>query len=163
MAIFSQLARCLVTLYSLSTFEVAGVPWDRQRVTQELDLGDVIKLIADRWERVLPAAGIEQSSRPSSQNFNEQIPDDTWSNTKRKVSGISKWWETKVAAMSAADLVTRNGASVNLNAPQGTNAPGQQHANSMFEYGPADVEMLDDNWLRDLMGGGYDFNLAPHF
>lgn len=164
MAIFSQLARCLVTLYSLSTFAAVGVPWDRQRVAQELNLGAIIKLIADRWELVLPAAGIEQGSRQSLRNCNNgQIPEDPWSNTKKKVSDIGKWWEAKVAAMYAADLDKRNGVSVDSSISQSAEQPEQQDVDNMFEYGPVDMEMVNDNWLRDLMGGGYDFNLAQHF
>ena len=63
MAILTQMAHCLVALYRLSTFESPDIPWDRQRVRQELDLGDIIKLIADRWEQVPAAAGIEMGSR----------------------------------------------------------------------------------------------------
>lgn len=163
MAIFSQLARCLVTLYSLSTFVVAGIPWDRQRVMQELDLGDIITLIAERWERVLPAAGVEQGPRQSSQNGNGQIAEDPWSNTRRKVSDIGKWWEEKVAAISTAESDRISGPNLESNMTQNAESSGQQHANDIFEYWPVDAEMLNDNWLGDLMRGGYDFNMAPLF
>lgn len=169
MAIFSQLARCLVTLYNLSTLAAAaGVPWDRQRVRQELDLGDVIRRIAERWDRVLPAAGIEHGPAPAVGRYDgehQRIPEDPWSNTKRKVAEIGRWWEAKVAAISATDA-----AGMGDNGPPEAESvmsldafnSGQPQMNNAFEFEPMDMDTLDDSWLRDLLGGGHDFNLAPY-
>jgi hypothetical protein len=55
------MAHCLVALFRLSTFESPDVPWDRQLVRQELDLGAMAQCMADRWGAVPEAAGLDIS------------------------------------------------------------------------------------------------------
>jgi hypothetical protein len=160
-AIFSQLAQCLVALYRLTTFAAPGILWDRQRVIQELDIADVIKLIGDRWERVPLAAGLETRPLQVGVREDDRWPEDPWSHTKRKVLAIGMWWEAKVAAMTGADVESENGPR--SEGDRATNEPeisGQQQMDA--EFRAMDMELLDDSWLRDLFVGEYDFNMAPY-
>jgi hypothetical protein len=163
MAYFTQMAHCLVALYRLSTFESPDIPWDRQRVRQELDLGDIFKLMADRWEQVPPAAGIEMGFRRAGERGDDQWSGDPWSHTRKRVLGIGNWWEAKVATMAAADAERESGPGAEENrAVNRFGAPGQQQMEAL-EFGAMNMDTLDDIWIRDLLGGGYEFNLEPYF
>lgn len=119
---------------------------------QELDLGDIVKLMADRWEQVPPAAGIEMGSRRVGER-GDQCSGDPWSHTRKRILGIGNWWEAKVAAMTAADAERESGLRAEV--------PGQQQMEAL-EFGAMNMDTLDDIWMRDLMGGGYEFNLEPY-
>jgi hypothetical protein len=99
MPIFNQLAHCMIVLFRLSTFESPGVHWDRKRVRQELDLGEMVKLMASRWEEVATALGlhevhVEDISGPTSDH-----DPDPWTYTRKKLLLVAHFWEMKLASM----------------------------------------------------------------
>lgn len=154
-SIVSQMAHCFVALYRLNTFQTPGIRWDRRRVREELDFGDIIKLIADRWEQSHPSICIE--SRPVSGS-------DHCSPTQNRLLGIGHWWDAQVAAMTAADLA---GPSVSM----GTEvSDGAAAVNSGFGASMGqtrlegiNMDMWDDTWIKDLFAGGNEFNWDSNF
>jgi hypothetical protein len=154
MAIFAQLSHCLVVLFRLSTFESPNVPWDTQRIRQELDLGKLVELWAERWDGIPAAAGLET-------NTMSDKGDDPWSFTKRKLFGIAKWWEAregKVAAISAAEAEKDGSHGVDHGTVDGF---GEQQMDTM-DFTALSMDMFDDVWMGGLLGGR-DYATEPYF
>jgi hypothetical protein len=153
-AIFSQLAHCLVALFRLNTFESPDVPWDRQKVKQELDLKDILKLWIERWEQVPAATGLVTSMMSGEE-------DDIWSFTREKILAISSWYELKLAAMSTADAdkQTRQGLEENGGLNRSMESLQQQ---TDMDFSTVNLEAFDDTWIGDLLGGGFEFT-EPYF
>lgn len=158
----TQMAHCLVALFRLSTFESPGVAWDRQRIRQEMDFGDIVKLIVDRWDQVPEANGIEMLPGRRESTEDGQESDQPWFHAMRKILVIKNLWEhwdVKVGAMTASDAEKTDGQDpVDNGVANGIVAPGMQHMGA-WEYGGMNLDLLDDNWMRDMLGGGgCDFN-----
>ncbi len=158
MAILAQMAHCLVALFRLSTFESPNVLWDRQRVRQELDLGEVVKLMSDRWGGVSAAAGLDTSGMGEN-------GEDLWILTKRFM-GIGNWWEMKVAAAAAAateaereggrGVAVGHGNGNGNEVVDGLGVPGPQQMEAM-DFAAMNVDFLEDVWIKDLLAGGCEF------
>jgi len=160
MAIFAQVAHCLATLFRLSTFDSPDVPWDRQLVRQELDLGEIARLLADRWGEVPAAAGLDMSGIGENEV-------DLWNVSKKRFMGIANWWETNVAAAAAAAAGTGAGSDgaggVVVEHGNGTEAvngwcSGQKQMEAA-NFAATNTDFLDDAWMRDLFAGDYEFTL----
>ena len=64
--------------------------------------------------------------------------------------------------MTAADAERESGLGAEDDgAANGLGIPGQQQMEAL-EFGAMNMDTLDDIWMRDLMGGGYEFNLEPY-
>jgi len=154
----TQIAHCLVALFRLSTFDSPDIPWDRQRIREEMDFGDMVQLIFDRWEQVPEANGIENGAGRSEVTEDGYESEQSWFHSMKRILRLKGLWEAKVTAMTAMDAPEMSGGlgtdnNVNLN---GVWVPGTQMMDAL-EFGPMNMEMLDDTWIRDMLGG-YDFN-----
>jgi hypothetical protein len=154
----TQIAHCLAALFRLSTFDSPDIPWDRQRVRQEMDFGDIVQLIFDRWEQAPEANGIEIGTRRSEVTEDGYESEQWWFHSMRRILLLKSLWEAKVAAMTAVEAPQVSGGlgtdlNVNFN---GVWVPGTQMMDAL-EFGPMNMDMLDDIWIRDMLGG-YDFN-----
>jgi hypothetical protein len=159
MTVLTQSAHCLVSLFRLSTFESPDTPWDRQRVRQELDFGDLIKLLVERCEQVALAEGMEVAPRRASEREDGLWPEGSWLHAMNKLLVVRSVWDVKIAAMAAADAERESGPGPEHNGGlNGFGAHGPQQMDPL-EFGNMDMDMLDDTWIRDLLGGGYECNL----
>jgi hypothetical protein len=124
-----------------------------------MDFGDIVKLIVDRWEQVPEANGIEMSPGRAEITEDGQESEQPLFHAMKKLLAVKSLWDMKVAAMTAADA--SEGASGLVpeehGAAGGAWGPGM-HIMDSLEFGPMNMEMLDDNWIRDMLGGGFDFN-----
>ncbi|KAL3426836.1 zn 2cys6 transcription factor [Phlyctema vagabunda] len=155
---FSQMAHCIVVLYRLATLEAPGLQWDRKRVRQELDLGNVLKVMTERWALVPPAAGIEMGARHTDELGEEHCADNPWTHTRRKVYGISRFWEAKLAAMAAEAAEKEKDAGEPVAENGVPNVPGVAQT-EVLDFEPIEMDMLNENWIRDFLAGGYDSTL----
>jgi len=156
-AILTQTCHCLIALFRLSIFEAPDIPWDCQRVRQEIDLGDVVKIIVARLEQVPQVAGIEMSPQLVGESGELE---GTWFYAMKGLLMVKGCWEAKVAAITAADVgredesPSEDNMHLNVN-ENGVVEPQQIDA---LDFGAMNIDMLDDTWIRDILGG-YDFNL----
>lgn len=127
------------------------MPWDRQRIRQELDLAEVVKILGERFGAVPDATGMIHG------DLGEQSR-DFWFMTKKRCDALETWLQTKSASTAAS-----KGREGNANASDyGSNGimaePGQLH---MKDYDPTNMQMefLDDVWTRNLLSGDSDFSL----
>jgi hypothetical protein len=145
----------MVALFRLSTFETPGIPWDRQRVIAELNFGELIRTWAERWEGVPNAAGLDINK----EGENEESP---WCYTRKLLLVILNWWEVKIAPKIAADTRKSGGQGTEENtAMDTTKTPGQQPME--MDFAVANLDLLDDVWMKDILGGGYEFFRDPYF
>lgn len=150
-----QMAHCLVVLFRLSIFESPDVPWDRQRVRQELDFGELVRLWALRWENVPAAAGLDT-------DIMGEKGEGPWSFTRKRFLILANYWDAKVAAMAAADAEKKGGQAMEDDGTlNGFGAPGQQPMDAL-DFGAVSMDSLDDVWMRDMFGG-YEFPGEPYF
>ncbi|KFY36890.1 hypothetical protein V494_04944 [Pseudogymnoascus sp. VKM F-4513 (FW-928)] len=161
MALMAQMAHFIVALYRLSTFECPGVSWDRQLVRQEVDLGVMINVLTEKWGNVPAAAGLDTSG-PGVYNI--------WLLTNRMLGKVASWWEMKVvapaaaAAAAAADAESRQNLTMGHDNSggndglQGFSAQGQIPMQDI-DFGAANMDLLDDVWMRDLLAGDFPYQL----
>lgn len=92
MAISTQLARSLVILYRLTTFDHPG--WDRELVRQTCDFAEILNTVTNEMSQVKAAAGLgyDDSSYHVSL-FEANI---------RKLNFIKSWWQAKGSADNPA-------------------------------------------------------------
>lgn len=158
MAILTQMAHCLVALFRLSTFEAADIPWDCQRVRRELDLGDTVKRIVDIWEQVPLAMGIELNPRLVAERDNGQLFEGSWLYGMRGLLLVRNYWEAKAAAMAAADAERNGTPELEVDGAMYDNGMPRSDQMDALEFGAMHMDILDDTWVRDILGG-YDFHL----
>lgn len=156
MAMVTQMGHNLMALFRLSTLEAPDIAWDCQRLRRELDLGEIVKRIIDSWEQVPQAVGIDMKSIRESQSGDAQARNRPCYYAIRVLYVVRSCWETKVAAMAAADA-EHNGASGvgNDGIMNEFGTSGLQQADT-WDFGAMNMDMLDDAWMRDILGG-YDF------
>lgn len=90
MALFSQMAHCIVCYTRLAIFEYPG--WDLQTVQSSCDLSDILRKLIKRFSQVKAVTGIDTDSPYDGDNFTMSV---------RKLSAIKHWWDAKNAAHSA--------------------------------------------------------------
>ncbi|KAF2103661.1 hypothetical protein NA57DRAFT_50533 [Rhizodiscina lignyota] len=149
----SQAAHCMVALFRLTTFESPGIPWDRQRVRREFDFGQVIRTWLERWEGAPAAAGLDASVWSN-------VDGPPWAATRKYLSAIINWWEAKIAPRLVTEVngmrVQDDTASiVRTMYTDGSQLEPVEHADQNLEF-------LDDEWMRDVLGPGYDFFREPY-
>lgn len=147
-ATLTQLGHCLAALYRLTSFESPDVSWCGERVRAELDIGDVTRLLADRWDAVPREDGMGGGSHP-------------WPHATKRALGIGSWWEGRVARLGPRDTNGGGcGAEKGGETVAGLAVPEQQQIEALA-FDSVDIDILDDAWMMDLLGGGYDFNMEP--
>jgi len=150
------MAHCVVALFRLSTFESPGVTWDREIIRQDMDLGDVLQLIVDRWDKIPQANGIEMPPGRVEATGDGQMSEQSWFHAMKKLLVVRTFWEAKVAAMTAMNSQLANGVGQQYHSTDNDGELGMQQMDNL-DFGGMNVDMLDDNWIRDMLGGGYDF------
>lgn len=113
----------------------------------ELDIADVTKLLAQRWDALSQENRDEDGLHP-------------WPYATKRALGIGSWWEAKVARLGPRDASIGSGGGEKLrDAVAGAGMPEQQQIQPL-EFDSVDINVLDDPWMMDLLGG-YDFNIEP--
>ena len=151
----TQMAHCLVALFRLSTFESPEVVWDRERIRQEMDLGDILKLIVNRWDEIPESNGIEMLPGRVEATEDGQMSEQSWFHAMKKLLVVLNFWEAKVAAMTAVNSQVGNGVGQQYHPAVNDGGLGIQQMDNL-DFGGMNVDMLDDVWIRDMLGG-YDF------
>ncbi|KAF1985123.1 hypothetical protein K402DRAFT_380016 [Aulographum hederae CBS 113979] len=180
MAIFTHLGHNLVSLFRLTTLDTPDLPaWDRQRVRREIDLGDTIKILVRNIEGVPAVLGKDSQSQTQTESSSDANRDgdlDSWSFTKHRLVVILNWWESKFSATFApdpdggratVDQQENSNAAVepvaNANAVDALVARQQQHLYGIPDYASMNTDFMDDVWMHDFLGGGYDFTKEMTF
>lgn len=147
MGLWVQITHCIVAVFRLSTVEVPGVPWDRQRVLQEFDLGDLLKTLSKRWEQAPEAAGLEIGL--------ESGPDDNvWYHTKKIFMIYLNCWETRILPKIGAEA-NKPGADGMVDHPVGNafNIPDSQQLETI-DFFDVNMDLFEEAWMKDVLGGG---------
>jgi hypothetical protein len=147
MPIFNQLAHCLIVLFRLSTFESLSVQWDRKNVRQELDLGQMVKLMASRWEEVATAAGLDQGLMNQIMSPTSDPDEGPWAYTRKKLLVVAHFWETKLASM--VQIEEGRPATAQSNNLSDFVTLDQQQIEGM---GFSSMGFLNNIWTEDLSG-----------
>ncbi|TAQ89078.1 hypothetical protein B7494_g2583 [Chlorociboria aeruginascens] len=107
MLVLTHTSHCIAGLFRLSTFESPGILWDRREIRQQLNLGDLVQTLAEKWAQIPAAIGIERGPLEmlphGVDQWNSPYNGDPWAYTLKKFHGIRVWWEGKLAAMQAAE------------------------------------------------------------
>jgi hypothetical protein len=144
--LYTQLGHCLVALFRLSTFESPDIPWDRQRIISELDLGEVIHKWVHVFDSSPEAAGIDGS--------NALGQESQWEYSKKLLfTTILKWWESKVRPSIMNHEQPPNAESEQQQPAAGdldTSLPG-------IDFGDIDFDFDSELWMRDMLSSGFDF------
>jgi hypothetical protein len=148
-AIFAQMAHCLVVLFRLSMFEFPGVSWDRQRALKELDLGEVLRSWIKKLGEVPETVSLDKGMSSSSE-------ENTWNHGVGRMSLILEWWEVKVAPRLAAPAQARDQATKEDANTTSLDLSTQQAAETL-DLTMADWDYLDDAWMRDIMSGSDEY------
>jgi hypothetical protein len=86
---------------------------------------------------------------------------DPWTHATKRALGIGNWWEGMVAKLGLR-VSARDSSGVEQvgEMASGQELAEQQHIEDM-DFNGVDVDILDDPWMMELLGGGYDFNTEP--
>jgi hypothetical protein len=147
LAIFTQMAHCMISLFRLSIFKSSGVSWDRQRVRKELEFGEVVNVWIKNGKGVPGATGMDLDMPDSSENV--------WSHLVKRLSLVVEWWDTKVVPM----LVTSDSgvqASKDNSERFSFHAPGPQMGEAL-DLTAASLDLFDDAWMRDMLSGSDEY------
>jgi hypothetical protein len=123
-SIFSQLVRCLVTLYRLSTLD--DPTWDKNGVWKTANLLLILDHVIDNMEQVKTLAGLDNNDSPEG---------DIFSRTAKLFRSIRPEWEAK---LGADDLMV-------------STIPTPQNANETPLLEALPVDFSDNEWLMDLL------------
>jgi hypothetical protein len=122
--------------------------------------GDITKLIVDSWEHVPRVAGIEihrSGGEKGSERGNAQLFEGSWFYAMKGLLVVRSCWDAKVAAMAAADAEREGGTGSEDNGTANEfRIPGSQQMGAL-DFGAMNIDMMDDSWIRDMLGG-YDLN-----
>lgn len=158
----SALSHTLVCLFRLTTFESSEIDWDRQRVLRECNFSNFVKMMADHWASVPAAAGLDT-------DIMSETDTGPWAYTRRALLIIHGWFEAKILPGingqpndAGRDIVNglqqrqQEGLSGGSSDPR-SDLETTIHS-EMVGFGGAVVDhFLDESWMKDMMGGGYDF------
>ena len=123
-SVFSQLVRCLITLYRLSTLDDPA--WDKHSVRNTANLLAIFDQVVNNMEQVATLAGHDN---------NDSIGEDVFSRTAKMFRAIRPGWEAKL---------------IGLEDPTATTLPTPPSASDTPLPLDFPMEQLDDAWLMDL-------------
>jgi hypothetical protein len=103
MPILNQLAHCMIVLFRLNTFESAGIHWDRTLVRQELDISDMVKLMASRWEEDAMIAALDEGHVDDMFALTHDPEHGPWAYIRKRLLMVAHFWETKLANIVQAE------------------------------------------------------------
>jgi hypothetical protein len=121
-SIFSQLFRCLLALYRLTT--VDDVSWDVEGVLTAADALLILDHVINNMEQVATVAGLDQNEKPGEDVFHRGV---------QMFRSLRAGWEAK------------------LDPAQVSTFPTPQDANENFPLDSFAVEFFDNEWLMDLL------------
>jgi hypothetical protein len=122
-----------------------------------MNFGDVVQLVVDRWEQVPEASSFEMSPVAVEVTEDGVFSEQSWFHAMKKILVVKNFWEAKVAAMEATDsekagkLMSEDNGALN-----GIGGPIVLQMDAM-EFGGLNLDLLDDAWIKDMLGGGPDF------
>ena len=139
----------MVALYRLSTFDSPNTPWDRQRVLQELNFGDVVKKLINAIEGIPQAIGMEI-------DILSETNTNVWCHTRRMLLKILGWWEATIAPKLMADAGKTSQAQ-GMEGHTGENVVGSSDQQQMdtMDFNLVNFDFVDDGWMRGMLGGAY--------
>lgn len=114
----------------------------------ELDIGDVTRLLAERWDTVSRVDGGGEGLDP-------------WPHATKRALGIGSWWEGKVARLGPRDTDGGSSSGEKVSEAVGSTGVPEQQQIELLGFDAVDIDILDDPWMMDLLGGGYDINMEP--
>jgi hypothetical protein len=123
-----------------------------------MNFGDIVQLVVDRWEQFHEANGIKMSPRTVEVTTEDDVSSEqSWLHAMKRIVVLRSLWEAKLAAMTAADAEKAGGLMPEENGGMnGLGGPGMQQMDAM-EFGGVNVDLFDDAWIKDMLGGGSDF------
>ena len=123
-SIFSQLVRCLVTLYRLSTLNDPA--WDKNGVREAADLLLILDQVINNMEQVANLAGLDN---------NDSTEGDVFSRTAKKFRSIRPEWEAK---LGSNDLIVPT-------------MPPPENANETPLPEAFPVDFADNDWMMEFL------------
>ena len=123
-SIFSQLVRCLVTLYRLSTLEDPA--WNRNEVQKTADLLLIFDQVINNMEQVSVLAGLDNS---------DSVEGDVFSRTAKMFRSIRPGWEAVLAGPVGPSVST---------------SPNLPNSNDSLIPEDFPMDHYDNDWLTDL-------------
>lgn len=123
-SIFSQLFRCLITVYRLKTLDDPS--WDKNDARDTLDPFHILDRIINNLEQVAVLAGLDSSGNPEG---------DIFSRSAQTFGSLRPTWEAKL----------QQGDSVN------SAIPSLQSDSEIPRLEDLGVEFFDNDWLMDLL------------
>lgn len=129
-SIFSQLVKCLVTLYRLST--LTDLAWDKDGVRRTADLLSIMDHVISNMERASTQAGY-------SDNNNGTETEDVFFRTAKTFRSMRSAWEAKVRPMDSLAISTATP----------TDLPHQEDGLPFSD--PFPVELSNDDWMMDFL------------
>jgi hypothetical protein len=176
LATFTQIAHAIIVLFRLSTYESPGFRWNRQKVVQELDFGDVACCWAKKWRSVPINCGFVTKILGSGAGNTIQAAEwekagedeDSWTHAGRVFELLGSCWKRRVLPKLFPDMDAgkdREGTVPSMN--EDVNMSGINASNQHFDLPAADfsdgflnMELPDDRWLNELFReGGQEFFL----
>jgi hypothetical protein len=148
LAILTQMAHCMISLFRLSIFESSGVSWDCQRIRKELEFGEVVKVWIRNGKGVPGATGMDVDMPGSTE-------ENAWSHLVRRLSLVVEWWDTKVVPILAASE-SRDQASKDNSEMSSFDASNLQMGEAL-DLTTANLDFFDDAWMRDMMSGSDEY------
>jgi hypothetical protein len=141
-SVFTQLAHAVVVLFRLSTFESPNIPWDCQKVIQELNFREVLKRWKERWETVPKLAQIKE---------NTSLEDSPWDCGSKTLLVVLNWWDTRVAPKISKDVIPSVGQDASESVVTETfGLPENVHFDGM------NIDLWDDSYFRTMLESGFD-------
>ena len=125
-SIFSQLVRCLVTLYKLSTLDDPA--WDKNGVLKTVNLLLILDQVTENMEQVSGLAGLDN---------NDSLERDVFFRTAKMFRSIRPGWEAILVGSDASKV------SALPNLPNADDPP----LSEAFSLGPYDNDWLTDFFL----------------
>lgn len=123
-SIFSQLMRCLVILYRLSTLDDPA--WDKRGARKTADPLPILDQVISKIEQVTTAAGLDNTG---------SVEGDVFVRSARMLRNMRPRWEEKLGPE-----------------PDMTSAlPISQNINDMTLLEPFQLDFVDNEWLTDFM------------
>jgi hypothetical protein len=105
----------------------------------------------------VPAAAGLDADVMNEQNFNP------WGHTRRTLLMIGKWWDAKLATMIAAEAEGESGQTLAGDVPLHECGGPRDSELEGINFTDINMDGLDDVWMRDMLGGGYEFFREPYF
>ena len=130
-SIFSQLVRCLVALYRLST--LADPAWNKDGVRRTADLLPIMDHLIGNMERASTQAGYSDNRKGTD-------TEDVFSRTAKAFRSMRSGWEARLRPVS--------GPVISIDTPIGS-LPNHNDDMALSDQFP--VDLSNDDWMMDFL------------